>query len=74
MVGVGSTPAVLFVLSLFCLAILFGFIANCLPVALKDEVVNMGKYAFLVVTIFQVTSGWFMGMGINATGVVTPLT
>lgn len=74
MVGAGSTPAMLWAPFLYCLAVLFGFIANSLPVVLKNEGGSMGKLHFMVVTFFQIASGWFMGMGINATGTVTSLT
>lgn len=74
MVGVGSTPALLYVLSLFALAVFLMYVAIRLPIYFKSKGVDMGALHFMVTGFLLVASNYVLGLGINATGTVTSLT
>jgi len=73
-VGVGSTPALWYVLSLFALAVFFMYVVVSLPIYFQSKGVNMGALHYMVIAFLLVASNYVMGLGINATGTVTSLT
>lgn len=74
MVGVGSTPALLYVLSLFALAVFLMYMAIRLPIYFQSKGVYMGALHYMVTAFFSVASNYVLGLGINTTGTVTSLT
>ncbi|WET16998.1 hypothetical protein P2W49_11745 [Yersinia intermedia] len=70
----GSTPALLYVLSLYFLAVLFMFISVYLQVFFQNKGIVMGTLHYLVCSFFVVASSIFLGLGVNATGTATSLT
>lgn len=74
MVGAGSTPALLYVLSLFLLSVLFKFVAVGLQIYFQNKEVDMSTLHSMVIVLFLAASNYAMGLSINATGTVTSLT
>lgn len=74
MVSVGSTPALLYVLSLFALAVFLMYMALRLPIYFQSKGGDMGALHYMVTAFLLVASNYVMGLGINATGTATSLT
>lgn len=68
MAGAGSTPALMFLLALFAMAVLFAVIGNYLLTnSVNSKGGSMDISTLTVASFFQASSSFFVGLAVNGT-------